>query len=293
MARLLWQQRQDIGPSKRTLAGMAYLAATGRTLLFGGVADADRLLNDTWEWDGEGWVQLADTGPSPRRLHLIAFDSARNVAVLFGGYQEDAPVVLTDTWEWDGDVWTQIENSGPKLGPGDSGMAYDSARKVTVLSGGSSTWSWDGNAWTQDADTGPSARQGSPLAYDPERQRTVLFSGYTYGEVPAPDTWEWDGVRWEQIEDIGPAPRYWHSLAWSDGSVLLFGGAIAGGPDLGKRLGDTWAWDGVHWRQRQDIGPAPRAGHAMAGDSARKRVVLFGGYADDYRGDTWEAFESP
>ena len=42
------------------------------------------------------------------------------------------------------------------------------------------------------------------------------------------------------------------------------------------------------WTQRQNIGPAPRAGHAMAYDEQRRAVVLFGG--DSGRGplgDTW------
>jgi hypothetical protein len=44
------------------------------------------------------------------------------------------------------------------------------------------------------------------------------------------------------------------------------------------------------WTQKQNIGPKPRFGHAMAYDSDRKRVVLFGG--DSLRShlfsDTWE-----
>jgi hypothetical protein len=66
----------------------------------------------------------------------------------------------------------------------------------------------------------------------------------------------------------------------------------------------TWEWDGKHWTARQDIGPGPRVGHAMAFDTARSRAVLFGGSAassasaiarqrlqedgDQPRGDTWE-----
>ena len=44
------------------------------------------------------------------------------------------------------------------------------------------------------------------------------------------------------------------------------------------------------WTQKQDIGPKPRVGHAMAYDSSRERLVLFGG--DSLRAalfnDTWE-----
>src|SRR5262252_1416508 len=45
------------------------------------------------------------------------------------------------------------------------------------------------------------------------------------------------------------------------------------------------------WTQRSAIGPAPRASHAMAFDSKRGRVVLFGGRSvegNHFFGDTWE-----
>jgi hypothetical protein len=45
----------------------------------------------------------------------------------------------------------------------------------------------------------------------------------------------------------------------------------------------------VFWIQRQDIGPSARSGHAMADDTGRNRVVLFGGDAVGLPlGDTWE-----
>jgi kelch motif-containing protein len=89
MARLLWQQRQAIGPTARTYAGMTFVSSKGRSLLFGGYTDGSpSFLSDTWEWDGEEWVQVADTGPTPR-VPMLTYDSARNVVVLFGGTGED------------------------------------------------------------------------------------------------------------------------------------------------------------------------------------------------------------
>jgi Galactose oxidase, central domain len=42
------------------------------------------------------------------------------------------------------------------------------------------------------------------------------------------------------------------------------------------------------WSQKQDIGPSPRAGHAMALDAARTKVVMFGGVAGGHAAnDTW------
>ena len=45
------------------------------------------------------------------------------------------------------------------------------------------------------------------------------------------------------------------------------------------------------WTQKQDFGPKPRTGHAMAFDSTRKKTVLFGGgesAANSVFKDTWE-----
>jgi hypothetical protein len=297
MARLLWQQRQDIGPAARLAPAMAYIEATARTLLFGGMA-ADGDLGDTWEWDGDGWVQVADTGPSPRHDAKLAYDSARNVAVLFGfGGTAQKP----DTWEWDGEVWTQVADSGPNVSSPTCGMAYDGARQITVLETGSvgsrgqGTWRWDGATWTEVADTGPARRAHFPLAFDPVRQRVVLFGGWDDGPTFLGDTWEWDGAAWRQVQDIGPSPRYGHAMAWFGDAVGLFGGDDA--PTLAPR-GDTWTWDGKHWRQRQDIGPPGRMNSAIAWDAARGRAVLFGGRSVSdglsvMLGDTWEAFEEP
>jgi hypothetical protein len=50
----------------------------------------------------------------------------------------------------------------------------------------------------------------------------------------------------------------------------------------------TWQWDGVHWIQRQDIGPVLDPAAAMVGDTARKRCVLFGtGNRTHTTSETW------
>jgi hypothetical protein len=309
MAQLLWQQRQDTGPAARANHGMAYMASAQRTILFGGQAWGPTTyvrFDDTWEWDGEGWVQVADTGPDARQNPQLEWDAARQVAVLFGG-DRTVGGPANDTWEWDGSVWTQIQDVGPPADPYSVTMVYDSARELMLLDGGSAkpslpgttgtttpgttgglgTWTWDGSAWTQVDDGGPTHRQMSALAFDSDRNRAVLFGGWVNN--PLKDTWEWDGAVWKQAEDIGPPARSNHAMAWDGKSVLLFGGYGSGAP----WYRDTWAWDGAHWRQRQDMGPQPRWGHAIVWDTARDRTVLFGGAeATGPRGDTWEAFET-
>jgi hypothetical protein len=305
MSLLLWQQRQDIGPTARRGAAIAYMASTGKSLLWGGLGD-EGFSNETWEWDGEGWVQVGDTGPRPFEGAGIAFDSVRNVAVLF---TRDLGTRVPETWEWDGEGWTQVEDTGPATSNYFFGMTFDSARQVTVLEAGAvngisgqpapvGTWTWDGTSWTQVADVGPSQRVLSGLADDASRERVVFFGGVSFTATTTTlerDTWEWDGTVWEQTSNMGPAPRYGHTMTGTAAETLLFGGVreVSSAPQL---LRDTWTWDGAHWQQRQDMGPSPRYLSDMTWDAARERAVLFGGAAQKggpYFGDTWESFERP
>jgi hypothetical protein len=86
-------------------------------------------------------------------------------------------------------------------------------------------------------------------------------------------------------------------MTGTNGASLLFGGLRPTGTTPAyELLADTWTWDGKYWHQRQNMGPVPRAYHAISWDTARTRVVLFGGVtlvssAAVYLYDTWEAFE--
>ena len=66
----------------------------------------------------------------------MAYDSARGVTVLFGGANGYYPPTLNDeTWDWDGTARTQRTIVGPSA-RFNHAMAYDTARAVTVLFGG-------------------------------------------------------------------------------------------------------------------------------------------------------------
>ena len=308
MARYLWTQREDIGPSPRMGHAMAYDAARSRTILFGGDPLGTALLSDTWEWDGEFWTQVADIGPGPRRDHGLCFDSSRNMTLLFGGIEGRAP--LGDTWGWNGEDWTQLEETGPSPRSGYA-MAFDATRGRAVLFGGESatgllndTWEWDGDAWTQQEDTGPSARKNHVLAFDLVHNRVILFGGASGSGAALGDTWSWDGSAWTQISDFGASPCLRAAMVSTDVQVSMYGGLDSpGGPPAPTVFHETWVFDGKHWTHRQDIGPGPRWGHALAYDASRRTIVLFGGLPifgppgdgalpARLLGDTWEHKEA-
>jgi hypothetical protein len=207
--------------------------------------------------------------------------------------------------------WTQRQDVGPSARGGHA-ISYNSDDKRVMLFGGRAgggdlqddSWEWDGTYWTQVADTGPDARSGHALAYDSNRQRLVLFGGEAAGPALRADTWEWDGTDWTQVADTGPGPSLGLAMTFGGGSTLLFGGLTSSPAAVAadELSGLSWEWNGAHWTLRQNMGPAPRWGHALAFDLERGRAILFGGFsampgdpnvADSVLGDTWEASLQP
>jgi hypothetical protein len=128
------------------------------------------------------------------------------------------------------------------------------------------------------------------MTYDSDRKRTILFGG-SPGNGLFGDTWEWNGDLWTQVEDIGPSPRALPAMTYDKlrQRVVVFGGNVSTDGAAPAGNGDTWEWDGQAWAQVADSGPGARFGTALAYDSVRQLVVLFGGAnATASFSDTWE-----
>jgi hypothetical protein len=306
-----WNRLAMTGPAARSLHAMAWDAARGRTVLFGGVLPCTMgpctILGDTWEWDGTTWTQRAAGGPSPRKGHVLVADPARQVLVLSGGETQCPPPcspILDDTWEWNGTTWAQRSPAVRYSGRVQHGGAFDAARGVVLLFGGtggsgwsSETWSWNGTDWALDLpEPVPPGVSGPALAFDPGRRRSVVLTGrYLNSQPTAVETWEWDGSAWlRRFPAHVPPPRINHALVQDHarGRTVLFGGFGAGA----VYLNDTWEWDGTDWTQRfPAVSPNGHDRHAMAYDAARQKVVLFSGaFSDattwDWDGTNWTAF---
>jgi len=307
----------DGNPSPRVNHALAYDAARGVTVLFGG-SNGGTANNETWEWDGVSWARKTPAGPfvpQPRDSHAMVFDEARGVVVLFGGSSGDA-----QTWSWDGVSWSVYPPSDPE---GDGypssrvfhAMVYDSRRAVTVLFGGDDwnpgslgdLWEWDGVSWERrtpldpEGDGNPSGRLLAGMAFDKARDRTVMFGGWDTAYNS--ETWEWDGTSWmkrgpadPQGDGNPPAMNVGRGAAFDSGRgrAVLFGGCTE---DWCTAYSDaTWEWDGMSWARAApedpegDGNPEIRTEHAMAYDEARGRVVLFGGRSGltgSVIADTW------
>ena len=193
-------------PSARGDHAMAFDAARGVTVLFGGDTAAGSS-SETWEWNGTAWSNRSPAGtpgadfPTARHNHAIAYDSMRERVTLFGGHTGAA---AADTWEWNGATWTDVTPSGTAGTDFPAGRrrhiaVYDAARGRLVVFGGddgamrfADTWEWTGSAWNrvQTAAT-PTARGFHAAAYDAGRDKIVLFGGYPGGSSYSDETWEY------------------------------------------------------------------------------------------------------
>ncbi|MFN7973010.1 MAG: kelch repeat-containing protein [Acidobacteriota bacterium] len=204
-------------------------------------------VGDVWEYDGI-WRQ-AVSGPMVR-WPAMAFDTARRTSVVFGG----------DSTQGSGGACTTMEE--PNMSP---------------------TWLYDGNSWSGPI-AGPPGylpRSFHATAFDSRRGRLVLFGGLAHDVTN--ETWEYDGVSWVP-GPTGPEARERHAMVYDEVRrvVVLFGGKdndVNTGPTY---FADTWEYDGSTWAPGSPAPAAlvPRAGHGMAYDAARARVVLFGGFCD-------------
>ncbi len=291
MNQMLWTQRANFGPSGRSTTAMAFDVSRKCTVLFGGYASSSNaVLSDTWQWDGSAWVQISDMGPLVPAFAMAYLTGRSQMMLLAATVSQTGHLYPSQTWIWNQQGWTQVD----ELGPANPSMcAYDQSRdRVVVLTTdyaeAGQTWEWDGNSWTQVEDSGPSPRYGGSLAYDSGNKQVVLLGGLSLTDQPLGDTWGWDGTTWRQLAAFGPPPRSAAGIAYdaSRKCVVLFGG-LGGRPEDGTLAPpDTWEWDGKRWTQRQDMGPTNRLAPAMAFDSQRNLVVLFGGSTGST--ETWE-----
>jgi hypothetical protein len=290
------QQSPATSPPGRFLASMAYDAATGTVVLFGGVSGI--LRRDTWTWNGSTWTkQHPAVRPSGGDGSPMAYDAATGTVVMFGSANHRATAQAHDTWTWNGSTWTKLHPAAahpPRRGG--ASMAYDAATGTIVMFGGlgnsqtdylADTWTWDGSTWTkQHPAVHPPGRTLASMAYDAATGTIVLFGGLgSHGLLS--DTWTWDGSTWtKQAPAAHPAGRSGASMAYdaAASNVVLFGGNNRHhGFD-----GDTWAWDGSAWtKQSPAASPPARSDASMAYDAATGNIVMFGGGLNGSFTDTW------
>ncbi|UCE10876.1 MAG: hypothetical protein JSW61_02815 [Candidatus Thorarchaeota archaeon] len=171
----------------------------------------------------------------------------------------------------------------------------------------------DNGVWTEmnPADC-PVARFDSPLVYDSESDRVIMYGGHQGRDIGMlNDTWAYDYETdtWTDMSPtIAPSARASYMMAYDSESdvVILFGGHIRIDETIGHVChNDTWAYDydsNTWTNMNPPLAPTARVYSAVAYDSESDRIIIFGGilegtvlasdtWAYDYNTNTWEEMD--
>lgn len=263
---------------------------------------------DTWSWDGIQWTNL---GPAPTGLSgLVWHETVQQVVGLAASPTSPNPVGF-DLYSWNGTSWSSSLPSTPALGSyvGRMASAYDPVRQEAVFR----AWTngsvgvvlvYDGSSLvTRTMASGPfNNGNAEAMAWDPIAQKVVLarndwtnvLIGSAWVGIPTVRFYEWSGYGWN-IRYPTAAPGLVGCMA-TDAlrqRVVLLDGDDPTSTTIGaSQPHHTWTLCAGQTTQLNTVfAPEPRQRAAMAFDSSRGVMVMFGGSATIYGlqySDTWE-----
>lgn len=290
------------GPSPRAGAQLAFDAADGYLVLYGGenassvgtVCGAGCATDyaQTWIGTGSGWRALNTTEPPARSGESMTYDAADGYVLLFGGQLACATPpcpVSGDTWAFRGGRWSEIATSGPAP-RFDAAMTYDAGDGYVLLFGGelangtvtNTTWRYAGGAWSPVPAGGPAPDPYiTSMTYDPADGYVLLLgtSGATTGGNPANVTWTYRGGIWTEAPTTGNLPFLWGAWLGYDpaaGYIVLLGQQVFG--SQGALVNATWGYLGGSWFPVATRNPPLALGlSTLAYDPLDGALYTFGG----------------
>ncbi|HTT26085.1 MAG TPA: kelch repeat-containing protein, partial [Thermoplasmata archaeon] len=178
-------------PSARWRVNLAYDAADGYLLMFGGTPSNGTAMGDSWKFQNGTWSKLTVTGSPPGRYRAeMAYDASDQEVVIFGGCTTSNCPDST-TWVYSNLSWSLIPSTTHPSGRVYFQMESDPSHDGVLLFGGSpqssagvpmdDTWIFSKNIWTNVTAnvTGAPAKRGyGMMAYDPIGNYTLLNGGY-------------------------------------------------------------------------------------------------------------------
>ena len=257
------------------------------------------------------WVTVgAASGFYGRSLANLFYDKSGNRLILYGGL--DKCCAHNDIWYHSIDEspeWLSIQTSGPPARFGSS--SCNAGNLAGYLFGGwygcfsdgcfyDDLWrySFESATWSQITVTGvrPSRRWKHSLIFDELNSRLLMFGGLNSSQQELDDLWAFDliSASWQALSTPGARPtgRQGHMIAvdTSRNRMWMFGGATAGATS-----NELWYLDfsvvAPVWVQVSTFGtrPSGRSEATMVYDSARDRLILFGGSGSPRSiNDAWE-----
>ncbi|MBK8096226.1 MAG: hypothetical protein IPK26_03920 [Planctomycetes bacterium] len=280
---------------------LVYANSTGLTYAFSAAS--------TIAWDGVAWTQVA---PSNGGLDLtwarsIVYDPVRDTLVAvrsrFASRQAECIEVDVQSSPLTFSAPAPVTFGGSTPHALYCCLAYDPTRRRIVAVSGqgflvghalyswylpSNATNWDFVQWHHAVATSPTDRKYTDMAYHHATSSCVLFGGWN-GLDHLNDTWSFNGLSWTNHGNSAVVATRIQPALCATGilGTVLFGGGKFSGP----YYNDMFAWTGSTWSAASTVGPlpSPRRGHDMVFDSARTRLVMYGGYDGTSLSDTWEA----
>ncbi len=132
--------------------------------------------------------------------------------------------------------------------------------------------------WRQITSTvSPSVVADHALAYDPDRDVTILYGGNATGWPYEDQTWEFDGTNWLTVTTTTtPTVRYGVSMAYlPNEGVILFGGSDT----ADMAFNQTWVYTASDWSLVPVVGTVPpsRTYASLVSNPISQTLYLFGG----------------
>ncbi len=307
-------------PAPRVMKNLVFDPVRQQLVMLGGYASGQYFAEE-WTYTGSTWSRVLGTVPAGRVSHSAVWDSARGHMLVFGG--ESASASRLD------ELWAGVNPKEPMFSshswrpiagtrtPGPLSayvMQWLDADDAAFLYGGDDgtqrlnrMWLWTGAAWGEIALRSLPSDIPSPRSLSASAVRTYMdgsiehselymFGGVTSSGVSTNEFWVFTDGMWIPLSvPGGPSARHSASMVYdsaNDRLVLVSGVTIPGN----TVLRDTWLFSCQtgQWTQAVVNHDEFRRSTAMAYDSIRNKVVLFGGYnGSTDLGDTWEFMWTP
>lgn len=263
---------------------------------------------ETWSWDGIQWTNL---GPAPTGLSGLVWHAATQEVVGLGAPLNTPGPTSFQLYVWTGSTWVSTWSSPVALGTHNGRMAsaYDPVRQESVFRAGVlGTYGvvlvYNGTSLAaRTMASGPfNNGEQEAMAWDPIAQKVVfarndwtnVMIGSTWVGIPVVRFFEWSGFGWN-LRYPATAPGLLGCMATDllRQRVVLFDGDHPTSNTLGaSQPQHTWTLSaGLTTQLNATFAPEPRQRAAMAFDSARGVMVMFGGTISTYGAqysDTWE-----
>lgn len=326
----IWSEIPTIGAGPYAVghAG-AYDPLHDQLVVFGGAdAATQTYLQGAWRLRfgtaTPTWSRGPLTGavPPPMAFASAVYDPIADALRIFGGWGGHPSTVSQDVWT----LWLHPSpnwgaplpsNAPPATGRQGAAAAYDSQHHRMILFGGQRSWHPIGtenlnDVWVLDlnavppvwseltaAGTPPEGRGFASLVYDPSGNRVILFGGENDAGARFQDLWSLSLTgtpTWSPLAASGSWPfgRSRHGAIHDPirDQMVVFGGSTLVFPYYQNdvytlSLSGAPAWTPVTPAGSQ---PLPRQGMSVVLDSARDRMLLFGGLSNEapiYPADVW------